>query len=280
MALTQQQLADLTAWVDQYAAQTDQLSAQAGAQVTSIFTGVNLYSQAAVSSAAAQAAETSNTANLIAAGLVAQYLGITMSEMLGVPINLPNLALPPVRNGVDLRTVFERVAKFYRRLVAGGVAPDAALVRSLQYGEALTDYNIRLAQRDAAREYLFELGPRLGVTGFRRVVHPERSKTGTCGLCLVASDHRYNVADLMPLHARCKCTVLPIIGDIDPGSSLNNLSLGDVYDAAGSNNGRKLKRVRFVVQQHGEYGPVLVRAGDRFTGPQDLYDPSAGPLAA
>ncbi len=46
-----------------------------------------------------------------------------------------------------------------------------------------------------------------GVTQYRRVIHPELSKTGTCGLCAVASTRTYHTSALMPLHSNCKCGV-------------------------------------------------------------------------
>lgn len=279
MALTQQQLAELAAWVDQYAAATERLSAQTSAAVIAAYSGVNYYNAVAVAAAAEQAADTSNTAALIAAGLAAQYLGLTTSQILGSAVGVPNLPLPPLRNGVPLPRVFERVAKFYRRKVSQGVPADRALEQALRLATTLADTNVRLAERDASRQILTYLAPRVGIEGYRRVVRPELSRTGTCGLCLVASDQRYNVADLMPLHANCKCVVLPIIGDIDPGSSLNNLSLGDVYDAAGGTTaGRALKKVRYRVNDHGELGPVLTNAAHKFTSADQLegYDPSSG----
>lgn len=278
MALTQQQLAEIAVWVDQYAAQTEALAAQTAAAVSSAYAGVNLYNAAAVAAAAEQAADVSDTAALLAAGLAAQFFGITMSQMLGSGVAIPNLPLPPLRNGVSMVDVFERVAKLYRRRVANGATPAEAFEAAVRYGVVLADTNVRLAEREASRQVLSYLAPLVGVTGYRRVVRPEASETGTCGLCLVASDQVYAYRDLMPLHTRCKCVVLPIIGEFDPGNSLNNLSLKDVYAAAGGTTaGEKLKQVRYAVNDHGELGPVLTVKGQRFTGRDQLegYDPSA-----
>jgi len=98
--------------------------------------------------------------------------------------------------------------------------------------------------------------------GYRRVIHPELTAGGTCGLCIAASDRRYHKAELMPLHARCACTVAPIMrGGADPGNSLNNLDLGDLYEAAGSTSAAELKRTKWQVDAHGELGPVLAPKG-------------------
>jgi hypothetical protein len=133
-----------------------------------------------------------------------------------------------------------------------------------------------LAQRAAYTAALERLQGDAGITGYRRILHPELSRTGSCGLCIVASDQVYKTSELMPLHNLCKCTVLPIIGALDPGSSLNNLTLADLYAAAGdSTHAHDLKRVKVTVRQHGEYGPVLVIAGQQFTGLDDLLPVAA-----
>ena len=79
----------------------------------------------------------------------------------------------------------------------------------------------------------------------------------------------------MPMHGGCNCDVLPIIGAAggagDPGNSLNQLDLADVYAAAGdSSDSWDLKRARFGVAEHGELGPLLIVAGHKFTGPDDI----------
>lgn len=274
MALTQQQIADMTAWVDQYAAQTERLSAQSAAAVTAAYSGVNFYSATAVAAAAEQAADTSNTASILAAGLAAEYLSFITAQATGTVVGIPNFPHIPVRNGVPLPAVFQRPIKLFRRQVARGVDPAQALESAMRLAALLADSDIRLAQRDASNQVLTYLAPRIGITGYRRVIRPELSKTGTCGLCIVASDRIYKTGELMPLHDRCKCAVLPIIGEVDPGNSLNNLWLDDIYAQAGSTLSADLKRVRYSVQEHGEKGPVLVLAGQKFTGVEDLggYD--------
>lgn len=283
MALTRQQLSDLATWIDQYAAQTEELSAQTTAAVLAAFAGLNPYQAAAVATAAQQAADASDAAQLIAAGLAAQYLAMTAGQILGAPVGVPNLPLPPIRNRVPSPQVFERVAAHYRRQVARGIPHARAWDGAMKYAGLLADTNNRLAQREMSRQVLAYMSRTLGVTTYRRVIRPELSRTGTCGLCITASDQVYNVRDLMPLHDRCKCVVLPIIGDDDPGSSLNNLTVGDIRaDAGDSSHGWDLKRVRYVVNEHGELGPVLTVKGQRFTSRADLggdYDPAPVPDA-
>lgn len=108
------------------------------------------------------------------------------------------------------------------------------------------------------------------VTGHRRVIHPELSKGGTCGLCVAASDRLYGVHELKPIHDRCECTTLPVLNHQDPGSALNRGDLGRLYGHAegrggvvdGSGTSREeLKRTRYQLDEHGELGLVLNPAG-------------------
>jgi hypothetical protein len=116
-----------------------------------------------------------------------------------------------------------------------------------------------------------------GATGFRRILHPELSQTGPCGLCVVAADRVYKTEDLLPLHNRCVCEVLPVYGKVDPGITLNGDDLRRIYEAAGGvdedgnptpdNTREALRRVRVVLTEHGELGPILVHGEQRYRGP-------------
>lgn len=74
------------------------------------------------------------------------------------------------------------------------------------------------------------------VIGYRRVIHPDASKGGTCGLCAAAATQFYSKGTkgrLKPIHKRCRCTVLPILKGQDVGWLLNKIDLEAVYRAAG-----------------------------------------------
>lgn len=268
-------LAELTRWVDQFAAHSEALKTQLEKVILALYAGQNFYDAAAVAQIGTQAANTSNAQAVIAAGLAAQYVATTTGIITGDPVSAPNLILAALRNGADMAKVYERPAKLFRRLRAQGVSPEDAFARAMQLASAITDTNMTLAQRAAYTGALEKLQGSAGITGFRRILHPELSRTGSCGLCIVASDNVYKVSQLMPLHNLCKCTVLPIIGSLDPGNSLNNLTLADLYAAAGSTHGHDLKNTKVVVRQHGEYGPVLVFKGQQFTSLDDLQLPAA-----
>ena len=259
-------LDELAAWIDAYADATDDTLADLIAAILAIYEDVDPYSAREVAAAAAQAADQSNVSTLLSAGIAAQYLASILGIIGDTSVPVPTPQLIPIRGGVDMGKVYERPAKLVRRLVAKGVPFDEAWRRANAYIAALADGDVRLAQRQALD---FTMAG-LGVTGYRRILRPELSRDGSCGLCIAASDRVYKVGTLMPIHARCKCTVMPIVGGVDPGASLNNLSLGDLYDAAGSTSGKDLKKVRYSVNEHGEWGPVLTREGDAFTGPDDL----------
>lgn len=133
--------------------------------------------------------------------------------------------------------------------------------------ERIVSDDIALAAREQAHEFLTKATPR--ITNYRRVIHPELSTGGTCGLCAAASNRLYQVADLMPLHSLCRCTVLPIYGGIDLGEQINAQDLKLLYGLAGSTGRADLAKVRYQIDQHGELGPVLGAAKQRKGPAQD-----------
>lgn len=127
----------------------------------------------------------------------------------------------------------------------------------------ITETDLQLAERSAEQASM----EKLQVTGYRRVIHPEMSRTGSCILCAIASDQRYNVETLRPIHPNCHCTVSPIIGDFDPGQELNAVDLDALYKAQKEefSTNPDGSRVRIAVRENGELGPVLVNAADNFS---------------
>jgi hypothetical protein len=173
---------------------------------------------------------------------------------------------------------YARVADSYRyQVVADGVTPDKAKRKALVRLAAIAETDITLAVREQVRK---TLGTIPGVTGYRRILHPELSESGPCGLCVVAANRIYHVEDLKPIHDRCVCETLPIIGALDPGLMLNASELEAIYDAAGGTGGEiikagrrhsaALKKVRVALAEHGELGPVLVDADQHHRGPREV----------
>lgn len=166
--------------------------------------------------------------------------------------------------------IFQRPAETFRYVAAEGNKSglrwidDAKAESNLRISN-LVDDNLMLAQRLAQQEVLAQAvdldkpGPK--IIGYRRVIHPELSATGTCGMCIAAADRIYTVAELMPLHAKCKCTVAAITVAHDPGDDANSIDLKTLYEHAGGKTVSHLKRTRYMVDEHGELGPVLVPKG-------------------
>lgn len=168
----------------------------------------------------------------------------------------------------DPREVYGRVADQARRqIVAESATQERASRKALVRVAAIAETDITLAVREQWRK---SGGLIPGITGFRRILHPELSETGPCALCVVAADRVYKKQDLIPIHDRCVCEVLPVIGAMDPGINLNADDLAALYGAAGGTGAIGLHRVRVALTEHGELGPVLVNADQRFRGPADV----------
>jgi hypothetical protein len=172
----------------------------------------------------------------------------------------------PLRFGVaSWASPYGRVADTVRFELAGGRGLDDAIRIGLQRADVMVRTDLALARRLQSRETL-EGNQR--VYGYRRVVHPELSRTGTCGLCIAAANRRNSREDLMPLHQRCKCTVLPITAGNDPGGAFDqDKKFADAYGLALSNRAADLKEVRVRYEWNNELGPTLSDAEHRSANP-------------
>lgn len=162
------------------------------------------------------------------------------------------------RHGVAPETVWERPAILNRYLISTGMSPTEAMQQVLSRVQEMAVKEVQLAQREHSGQVMSMTA---GVVGYRRIVHPERSRTGVCGLCLVAADRIYQSDELMPLHDNCKCTVLPVTTDHDPGLKLNAEDLNRLYTAGGSTYASDLSAIRVQTYTSGELGPILTRGG-------------------
>lgn len=127
---------------------------------------------------------------------------------------------------------------------------DAAVQRAFSVAEM----DSQLAVRSQSQQTMQGSGR---VTGYRRVIHPELSRTGTCGLCIAASTRVYHVAELMPIHHNCACVTMAIVAGHDVGAVINTSDLGRLYKEAGSTAAADLKRTRYTVTDAGALGPLL-----------------------
>lgn len=183
--------------------------------------------------------------------------------------------LPPAQVGYPRANVtpfkaYQRPATEYRWLESQGLVFDEAHMRANTRMEKLADADLLRARMDEAQS-LNDANPK--VIGTRRIIHPERSETGTCGLCLVASNQFYQTDAIIPIHDECKCTTLGITRESDPGVRLNRQDLDEIYAAAGSTSAGDLLNTRVRVAEHGELGPVLVRQGQHFKTAEEAGRP-------
>lgn len=160
------------------------------------------------------------------------------------PVGIPAavLAFEALRKGATALDVYRRPGVAVWTALAAGDALDAAVAKGLDRARVLAVTDVQLAKTHAARHVL---EARDTVTGFRR-----RPEADACPLCLRAASQRYKRGDLLPIHARCNCDVVPIFGRRDPGTPSDE---GDPI----------------AVHSHDELGPVLAAAGDHFAGMGD-----------
>lgn len=259
-------LEDLEDWVESYADTTGDLSDAAVAAAVLAWLAVNdWYDEAAIAALAAQMAAASAVAQQETAGATAAYIAGVFGILAGAPaVGMPSVVGGIIRNGAPADLVHRRPAYAYRRAIATGATHQEALEAARIRAAGVTGADLSLARRDAEQQLL----EAIGVSGYRRILRPELSRTGSCGLCIAAADRIYSSGELMPIHPpSCNCVVMPIIGAADPGLILNRRDVGQLYDDAGGTGRQALSKTRYSVNQHGEYGPVLTRQGDNFRGP-------------
>lgn len=261
--------ARILALVDRHAAARARLTtllAELLLRLWQAFTGH--YSPPEVRRFADQAAAAVAAGQRQTAALTAAYLARVL-VLQGAERSRARVELPASLRGVDLTEVYERPVRDYRYHRFQGLDDAAAKDRGRVRLLTLADSDVAMAMREASRQVL-DGHPQ--VRGYRRVIHPELSAGGVCGLCIAASDRVYHRGELLPLHGRCKCTVSPIVDGSDPGSSLNAADLSALYARAGGTDRAKLKRVRYQIQAHGELGPVLTEQGHHWTGPDEAEE--------
>lgn len=186
------------------------------------------------------------------------------------------------RNGVSPMEVYARPAKEYRWTFAREQArPDADRLARRAARDRLhriVEADARVVQDRVQRDTYRQASN--SVTAYRRVIHPELSETGVCGLCVAASTRVYTLSEMKPIHNNCKCQTMPILAGQDRGWELNEADLATLYGLAGGTTSgyssdskgerrkrtgrvynpegaRGLKAVRFKVAEHSELGKIL-----------------------
>lgn len=190
------------------------------------------------------------------------YGDLVLATMTGRQLNTGQLNVTgSQRLGLSTAEAYARIPRHYGYIRSEGYSQDAAIASTINRIRRMADLDMSLAYRAQLADLLARnVGQ---VQGYRRVLRPELSRTGPCGLCVAASDRIYPNGELMPIHAGCCCEILPIIGDYDPGFSLNTDDIRRLYRTAspgrvvGAPTRAELSNVRVVVEEHGEYGPIL-----------------------
>ena len=174
------------------------------------------------------------------------------------PVESPRKSRVRVRVADSTEELLERPAKTYRYERSQGASRDAANDAAKSRVRVIVDDNLMLAQRLAEAESLAQaadLDDR--VIGYRRIVHPELSRGGACGMCLVAATRLYQISELKAIHDNCNCTVAAVTEDYDP-RNVNDDDLARFYKDAQGTFRATLKRTRYKVDEHGEFAAVLV----------------------
>lgn len=170
-------------------------------------------------------------------------------------------AVATSRNGVNLIEVYRRPVITARTQVADGkdLAQSLRVARTRAVTTADTD--VKLAARSSARSAMVSAG----------ITHYKRVPDGTaCVFCLTASTKRYVSADLMPMHTRCGCSVMPLVGAAADSPVADHALLARLKASSDRPDYWNDPKAAIAVREHGELGPVLTHAGDDFTSPADL----------
>lgn len=216
---------------------------------------------------------------------VFRELGLTMpkDEVIntdgGLSLEIPGGVELYMREGVTPLDVYQRPAEEYRYFKSTGVSDQEALEKSIERLTTMADTDLSLTRRDENRR-IFRNTPQ--ITGYRRIIHPERSQDGTsCGLCVVASTRVYTTGQLMPIHDECNCDVMPITADSDFGQELNDADIDmirQITDAAGGNDAGSLLKTKVSFLEHGELGPIIA-GGNRKGSKQRKASKNTTPLS-
>ena len=176
--------------------------------------------------------------------------------------------------GVDPADVYERPFKDLWTALGDGVDLDEAVSRGANRLDIIAKTDLQLARTHTVREVAEDM-PKFEYTV--RELFGEYD----CALCIIASTQRYHKKDLQPIHPGCDCIPKTVTADYDPGQVIDEETLERLHDlveeAVGKSDrgGRAVDyRKILVANEHGEIGPVLGFAGQRFTGPDDIKLPT------
>jgi hypothetical protein len=173
----------------------------------------------------------------LTAAYLARVVGLVNEERITAePVKRTDVTGAGLR-GVDPREVYRRPAVELYAALASGVSFRAAVNRGLTRALDIAQIDLQLARTHT-------VASSTRISSYRRTL----SGLENCELCSIASTHRYYRGDLMPIHGRCDCGIMPVFAGEPRPEPLDGVT----------------------VRQHGELGPVLTVTGSNFTGPDDL----------
>lgn len=273
MATTQQQR-ELNAWLDQYAVATAEANQLASAAVWSAYAEIDdWFNPSQTVPAALAAGQTLRAAQRVHSGLMSEFLAIVIELLTGRRPTTSTRRVPDYPRNAEVFDVYSRPVFEAREKLDRGFEQELAEIEAKVMAEMAAETDLLMTRRDTGLLVMESAG----VTQYRRVVRPELSKTGVCGLCIAAATKRYSIEDLLPIHTRCKCTVLPIVDGFDPGE-INADDLEKVYAEIPATKRQELATFRYKVQDNGELGPVLEPAAKQKDVPR--ADEPAAPDSA
>lgn len=172
--------------------------------------------------------------------LTEAYLSQSVAVMTGdvVPLGLDHSQYP---RPIPADEVYERTLMSWRYLVSIGKDLAEAKAEAAERLLLTADTDLTLSMRDTASQFMNAHR----IDRYHRVTRGENS----CDLCYLASGRTYFKADLLPIHNRCRCAVVPDVQNIDL-ATINGVKT-DVTQ-------------QYVTRHHGELGPVLTVKGQHF----------------
>jgi hypothetical protein len=173
----------------------------------------------------------------LTAAYLARVVGLANGERITAePVKRADVTGERLR-GVDPTEVYRRPAVTLYSSLAAGLSFRESVNRGLTRALDIAQIDMQLARTHT-------------VAGSTRISSYRRTLSGleNCELCSIASTHRYYRGDLMPIHGRCDCGIMPVFATDPHTEPLDGIE----------------------VRQHGELGPVLTVTGQHFTGPDDL----------
>lgn len=225
------------------------------------------YNPAAVDALSRQVADAVQAAQRVVAQTTDVFVTRVSGMVTGKLIrNAGPIDVTGLRAGTVADRVYGRLAKNYRYLVSKHRTVEDALSATRARAVSMVNTDVQLAARAQARKSFTAQR----ITDYRRILHPELARHGSCGLCIVASDRVYHTDKLLPIHDGCHCGVLPVTEAWDPGVNLNAEDLKALYAAAGGTGRDALKRVVVAEHHHGELGPILTHKQYDWRTPKDV----------